>query len=495
MRYDFRKHLVLDVLLAGFALTAAAGLWMRGISPPIYHPVEGITLWSLQRTAEGLPFVGELTELPLSVSSYSPQFNWLLTPVIKLFSLHSINELAIAGRALVAIFFLALVLLLFRFTRTHFPGAHQTRYFGFGLCWFLAVFPESVVLLRPDFVAFCLEIAGFSLFYLHRFHPPHQGKWSYFCGSALLLGQAFAMKFNTVGVLGGVLLFLLLERRVVRALAFGFTWLAVAALNFGVMVWLEGERMLSNAIPSTLNPPGSLVEALHTLSTAAVDLVLKNFMFYFVVVVGLWVISERNRQQGRLFLLVLATSFGLATLGQVKPGAHYNYHFGFFMLSLVPFTAGLRAILDFPPAARLFAQTARVFLVLSATIRLVYSLKAESIAYAERGHYPHEAARQYVERELPTGFLYTDGDDAQLRFERRALLSPWAEVYLRIAPSFAPFLPGIRAGIAAKGGFAAAVVTGPGCETWKPGGLFVEETKHLRKLAARFDRICIFARD
>ena len=84
-----------------------------------------------------------------------------------------------------------------------------------------------------------------------------------------------------------------------------------------------------------------------------------------------------------------------------------------------------------------------------------------------------------------------NGQPATLTFQDRILLGPYTELNLLISAAYAPYRDQVKANLVGKP-FVVAIHAGNNCESWTPGDLFFEETKHLNYLVKRFNGICVF---
>lgn len=454
------------------------------------YVAESTSIGSLLRIAEGKPYIGSLDEMPLFLNPFSPYLAWLLTPVLRTFRWTNPEPVALAGRLLVLAIFVLYVRQLRQFFRAEFPREFRDRFFLLAVLWFMLLFPANVVAIRPDLLSFLAEFVSFTLLYRFLFEP-NSGKRLLLMAGAMS-GAAVATKLNTVGGTAGMVLFMAMERDF-RAIAM---FLAAAVLSSGSLFLLDyacyGQAVLVNMVGSVHGETFAGME-LARLALSLIDqLGIANLLLFVLTAAGIMAIRRGNPRKARLFTLFMAGSLVFATLGQAKIGAALNYHIGFFMLATIPLSIGLAQLFD-PAAPEFPARPLRwgfcllwTLLVAKATVLPI------GILMNDRRHYPYADVKAMIAREFPTALIYTPDASTAVQFHERVMLGPWTEQILTLSKDLARDVPAIRSRMAAHP-FILAVTTGSGCEKWKPDGLFKQETLHLDRLAARYDKICVFA--
>jgi hypothetical protein len=491
---------------AGAGGGAGALLWASGavaalvigcillLSPYFNWAAESISIASMLAIADGRPYVSAPGEVPVNLSAFSPYLYWLLTPILRLFAMHDLRAVATLGRLTILLFFAGIPLMMARLTRVHFAALAVDRLMlVLATVTFVIMFPGFVPAIRPDFMSFLAEIVAFALFFDYEF----RGRAArHLIASAALAGFACAAKANTVDVAGAVVLFLLLERRVLHAAAYAAITAAVFAAGMALSYAVLGERFVSAVVFSSLRNSLTGVALVRALLGAVQEVGLQSLGWWVLAAIGLAAMWREDRRKALLFVLGIGVSLVVGTAGQVKIGGAINYCFGAFFLSLLPVALGLQLILAGPPATPAGAPAwigARVAFGALLAINVVTALTIPVATFVnDRRHYPYGAVTAHLAATHPDGHVYANDPNAVLHFAARSPLSPWAELLMENTPRLAPYLAGLRDELRDRP-FAAAVIVGNDCAAWKPAGLFAGELAGMA-LEQRFDKLCVFAR-
>lgn len=381
--------------------------------------------------------------------------------------------------------------LLKTFLCNNFPNYYKISFFLFSLIWFFLSFPGNILSVRPDFLSFLFEFLAFASFYETTFKIGGNSKWFYL--SAIFAGLAIATKLNTIGVFLGILLFLVIIKQSHKAFIYLIVSLSTVTTLFTYFYVQLGEKFVSNILGSIQKTPEveSGNELVSLLVARVQELVLSQFLFYLLVAIGLGIIFKEDRQKSRLFVCCLGTSFTVATIGQISPGAYLNYHFGFFMLAVIPASIGIYKIFNNCQREAIL-KPLKWILLFAVMVKLILALLfPAAILVNDLRNYPYKQAEMYIQESHPDGYIYITDSTGILYFFSRTLIGPWVESYLRLTPRYKKYVTAIKQELS-KYHFSAAIMLGTGCEKWQPTGFFVDETQKLINLEKKFKKICIF---
>jgi len=446
------------------------------------YGAEGIEIASLLRMSAGLPYVTPLPEIPWFVNQYSPYFYVIVDAPIRVLGLRSLSATALCARLSILVFVVVLLVSAYH----HFRRSQHFSRNGYLLAslWFLLLFPANIVCVRPDFPSFFLEFLGFIVWRRKQDSEPHSLQGPLIAG--LLLGSALALKLNTIGVVTGLVLYEVVERRWLRALVLTSVTAAAAGayLALGWKIW--GASALHDtflALQSQVDTPSELANRLAMLLFYAAPLVA-------LAGLGFRRLLSTSASSPRALLFVVVASFVLATAQQIKTGAWYNYYYGAFVLILGPAAVGIDILVG---ATR--RQNAPLIAMLGfGLLHATWSARVPLAICRDymRDRYPFAAAIAWCERSLPRGAIYSEDPNALLHFQPRVLLGSNAEIVLGVTPALRPFAPALLNNMRPIP-YVAAIATGPSCADWRPRGFFHDAIAHLTRLTAQFGWICVFA--
>jgi hypothetical protein len=470
------------VLVALGAAVLFAVACMLFVTQYFNYGAEGIEVGALMRMNAGLPYLSRASEVPLFLNQYSPYFYATIHAPIQILGIESLESTVLCARLLLLATAGALVVIAYR-GFAHW--AFSKRSLAFVALWFLALFPANIISIRPDLPSFVLELAGLCV-WLRGVNAPQRSTLAIAAGA--LFGCAIAFKLNTVGAVGGVLIYEASERKWARATVIAATTGAAVSVFVAIAWAVWGPGALADTfvtLRNQLETPADVARRLGGVLFYATPMVV-------LMVFGLRYRSEQSRLEAKAIYIVLATSLVLATLQQVKFGAWYNYYYGFFAIGLAPAALGLDRLLALAASRPLLP----VAMLLTALAHAAWGTRVPLVIVRDhvRKHYPFAEAVSWIEKEFPSGAVYSHDSNALLRFQKRTLLGPESEVIVAVTPALHPRLPEIKANMS-KHAFAVGVATGPDCDQWKPAGLFLEETSQLTQMVRRFGWICVLARN
>lgn len=480
-----RWMIVLAVIVLGVALSC-----VLFFSSYYNYAAESISLASLIRVAAGQPYVGRLDELPLLWNPYSPFLAWLVTPVLRVFHFSALAPVALVARMTVLAVFACWVQQLAQFAHSRCPKSIEWQYLVVAVLWVMLLFTVNLVAVRPDLLSFFAEFL--SLVAVLRSVRDNARDWRFVALAGVLAGLAAGVKLNTVGGAVGISMFLVWERRYSCVLIFG----ACAAVMVSAMLVLEyavyGPVILEHVVF------GLQSRAFHGIALARRsfgvldEVFVLNVPFFLFSGWGLAHIGATDRRLSRCLACFIVGSLCVASLGQSKIGASSNYFIGAFMAGVIPLAVGVRALFAASASAPQVRAMRAVLYFTWTVLLLKAAVLPTTIVANDMRHYPYDAVRKLIRREYPRAVVYTPDENAALQFNEFAPLGPWSEGLLGLSDGFARYLPAIRQRLAGQP-FTLAVTTGTACDTWRPGGVFERETSHLRKLAVKFDKICVYS--
>jgi hypothetical protein len=244
---------------------------------------------------------------------------------------------------------------------------------------------------------------------------------------------------------------------------------------------------------SVLNKPTlDLPNLLLGISSILQSVSIPYILFYLLIVIGLFLIARKNIDKSILFASCLGSSFLIATIGQLKPGAWLQYHFGFFMLATIPASISINMIFLGYQRKTIIGKALQLIIAVVIFLNVFSGIVVTAKIVANfRINYDFSTVQAYIETNYPKGLIYTPDDDLALFFHDRVAFAPWAELFLAMTPSMHSRIPAQKLLLSTQH-FSVAVKGGKDCQNWKPSGDFVESVKHLNHFKKRFGSICIF---
>ena len=425
-------------LLFGFLVVAYTLFYLYFfLNGSLFYFGEAISYEGLMRVLLGKSFASQPQEIPLSLTPYTPLF---LSPMIllgKLIKWNRIEEIMILARTFQSGLLFILFLFLNHIRKTFFSDKSTVFSFLFvaGLVFFYN--PTMELALRPDTLSFLCE-AG-SVFYLLRYLK--YSKLKSIALAALASGMAVAIKLNTLGAVGGIILFLLVNKEM-RALGIylvGFVF--SASLLLAILYFRLGPIFSDNILISIQSFVLSPADAIKVYSKFF-DLFIFPLIFYFFLI--LWGMGTLPQRKERLlFLYVLTFSFIVAALGQMKWGAFHNYFLGFLYLGTIPASIAVQQLSESKN------QNQHFFFLLFCMLHLVfYILRGSSIPvkiWQDRDHFRElTQIRSLLQEKLPKGFIYTSDEQLHLAFVDRVAIGVLSEELLQTTPKLMQGIEKIR---------------------------------------------------
>lgn len=477
------------VVLTGLIIVSALITITQLFSYYYAYGGESLELASIMRVSHSLPYVSRPNELPILFSQYSPVLFWLIDPLIKFMGSNSLREIVLISRVFIISVLFLYSYILNRFFIKYNIGQHKNFSFTFAVLWFFVMFPGDILSVSADFLSFLFEFLSFSMFYDLTFN--RQNNLRKLLLAAIFAGIAISIKVNSVGVFLGIVLFLLLNRFIYFVVIYCSTTILTVVVIFIAFYWSLGDRFTSVILAGILNEPLPIIEVLRKIGMVFFDdqFHFSVSIFYILVLVGLYNIKG-SRRKVQLYSCCLGMSFAVATLSQARIGAYLNYHFGFFMLAVIPVSIALNHLFESSQKLRNY-NVLHFVVMLIVSIQLLISLKFPVRILIDNSSHAHERVTKYLMEKHPTDYIYTDISAISLRLLDKTLLGPWAEWEMQVNPFCRSYIPEIRNKLK-KIRFTVAVVDQPDCKQWKPSGIFLNETRQLVYFKKEIGDICIF---
>lgn len=473
---------------------------------PIFEMgTENISIASAQRVADGLPPVTRPDEIPNTINSFAP-FAWILiAPILRLLNGEQVMAIATTGRLLVLVFVILSIACMQTIGKRHFPEYRQLN-LGYAIYFSLlfVAFPGSIFVFRPDMVATFFELLSFSFVLRHLsadsgtvgfgvaltrtspFRSRSRLGWA-----AVSASTAVAAKQNAIGVAFGTLLFLLSKARFRSLLLYLAVFLLGIALWYGCFYLYLGEALKETVLGSTASEliVSNIESAIDFTRKLIRELGFGYLIFYILGMHGLLLMWGHQRDICKLTFSCLTSSFVLATIGQLKTGAWYNYHYTFFFLLSLPASLSISFLIQETARSNKLAISLLVAASLSALLYLGHTLTLP-FALVRSSSIDYGGAARLLKKDFPSGLVYANNSEANY-LHNRALFTPWSEGTLGYSPGLSAAKERLRKNLSTQT-IVAAVVAGDDCQNWQPNGMFKENIDHIRKLHAKLNRICIF---
>ena len=475
------------MVLAGLSSVSLSVLVTQLISNNYVYGGESLELASMVRVSQSKPYVSYPDEVPLLISPYTPVLFWLVNPLLQILNADSLREVVVVSRLVVVLTLLLHAYLLREFFRKNFADHYSPSVFGFSILWFFVLFPGDILSVSADFLSFLFEFLALMLFHATLVERKER-KWGLTL-SSICTGIAIGIKVNTIGIFLGMILFMLANHAFRSAFIHVALTGSTAAAMFGLFYWHLRDKLIPVVMTGALNRPKCLIESFRAIGGVFVH--QSAPVFYFLVLMGVYALAKTSKKKALLFSGCLGFSFVLATLGQMRNGAYMNYHFGFFMLSVIPVSIALKNLFADTSKEGKSAVWLRASVIIAVSLQLVFAAGFPVQILQRYDSHTDEKVAKYITRNHPTGYIYTEISAISLRFLDRALLGPWAEWEMEVNPFFKGYIPDLKQRLA-KYRFSVGVIDDPQCENWEPSGIFLDETKHLRHLESKIQGTCIF---
>lgn len=494
----------LSVAVIFIAATAHVllGFLVHFFSPAFELGTEHIAIASAQRVADGLPPVTRPDQLPVTISSFTPFTFILIAPLLTLFGSDQVMAIAIIGRALVLVMILLSIVCLRRILAECFSDIQPrllSLSLGLYLLLFFVAFPGSLFVFRPDIPATFFELLSFHFFLLHTRRSQtsstmpslRKQRESPLGLAALTAATAIAAKQNALGVAVGSLLSLAWRRQPRQLSRYLLILLLSLAAWYGVFQLYLGEALGMTVLGSTASQlvVSNLDGAVDFARRLINELGFKYLPLYLFALYGMVLMWSRHRDLAQATLFCLAASFVFATLGQLKTGAWFNYHYTFFFLAAYPSSLALAHLLRDAWNGRLLSLSMLLGYSLFALLYLGVNLPFP-LALARSSYVDYQAVARVLRREFPSGPIYANNSEA-IYLHDRILFAPWSEGIIGYTPALAGSLPRLRAEIGRQN-FVAALFQASDCKNWKPSGLFEAQLSHLTKFHLSIGNFCIY---
>ncbi|MFC1681592.1 hypothetical protein ACFL1S_07420 [Pseudomonadota bacterium] len=190
------------------------------------------------------------------------------------------------------------------------------------------------ITVRPDVAAYFFEVLGFYVF--ARFYKTDFAKT---CIATVALSYvAWSFKQSSVSCLAGILIFLVLERKLILALCIFSGITVLWALTY----WIAGPDYTFNTFYSLYQNPFVLEAGIRNITLFAVKYALvlpAFFLLVFICIAGCFKSMIRSSDDFRLIVTILGFSLLFSFLTSNKLGASDNYYFipSFFLMASTVF--------------------------------------------------------------------------------------------------------------------------------------------------------------
>jgi len=428
----------LFLLGTGFYLVGFLFLLLTG---SLFYFGEAVSYEGLMRMLSGLPFASRPTEIPASLTPYSPLFLLPLVLIGKLLHIGSIDKAMILARTYQSLLLLGLFFSLNKMRKHFFPlnSSGSSFLIACGLVFFFS--PAMELALRPDTISFLCEC--WAIYFILSFLKTNQDR---FLGlAALSFSSALAFKLNTLGCFLGALGFLFFSKQWSTFLKLSLSTFFLTLLGLGLHQFFLGDVFSQNILVS--------IQSQLWHSAAAVEVYLKLFkyfllplsIYFFLIIWGIR--SLEDKEQSRLFTWTLSTSFVLAFLSQMKWGAFHNYFLGTLYLGLIPASCGVLKLARTYPKATYGLLGSLMLLFMARELSIPYKIWLDK-------RYFHELTRlqELVRDKAPSGFIYSNDEKIKVGFVGKSALGVLTEELLWTTPKFKPLIPLLKDSVRNSGG-------------------------------------------
>ena len=407
------------------------------ITGGLFYFGEAVSYEGLLRILQGIKYATLPNEIPLSLTPYTPLFLGPLVLLGKLFGLTQVAEVSILARG----YHWLLLMSLFLFTnviRKHFftEESSGTSFFWVAVTVFFYS-PTMEMALRPDTLSFFCEAIG--VFYIFKFL--RFSKSNHLILASLFCGCAMAIKANTLGAIGGISLYFLINGEFKNGLKY-FLGVSLSALSLLAMQYGSlGDVLLLNifqSIQSVILPWHSAVEVYMKLF----DLFLFPLSFYlFLVVFGLGHFTQRKERL--LFSFVLLGSFLFALVGQLKWGAFHNYFLSTLYLGLIPASVGLFSLTKNKNASQVTGVLLFQFFFIA--LLCIRGTSVPIKILADRPYFTEvKKLRTEISEKVPQGFIYTNDEQLHLALVDKMAIGVLSEELLQVTPKLQAYIPELQ---------------------------------------------------
>ncbi len=446
---------------------------------------EAVSYEGLLRVLNGLKFATSPTEIPLSLTPYTPVF---LTPLIaigKLLGITQIEHVSLMARiyqtGLLFVFFLFLNLIRERF----FSNLSSRLSF---LCVVLIVFfysPTMELALRPDTLSFLCEAA--SLFYILRFL--RYSATRNLALASIFSGLAIALKLNTVGAAVGIIVFLILNKNLKNLIIYSLGLWISALFFLGVQYLILGDILTTNifqSIQSTILSSGDAIKVYIKLF----DLFLLPLSYYiFLVVYGVARLPQRKERT--LFALVLSFSFLFAFVGQMKWGAFHNYFLGVLYLGLMPASIAFTKITETKNTSQLIGSF--LFYLFYITLLIIRGTSVPIKIWQDKNYFTElKQLRLLLKEKTPQGLIYTNNEQLQLAFADRTAIGVLSQELLETTPTLQKHIEPLKAKIKSLPLYSSYIINCEAYESGKSSWTFINLEDFKKRTLIKTGRFCVF---
>jgi hypothetical protein len=418
-----------------------AGFLFLFLTGSIFYFGEAISYEGLMRMLSGLPFASSPTELPVSLTPYSPLFLLPLTLLGKLLHIHSIEKAIILARFYQSMLLGILFLSLNRMRNHFFPLNSSGSSFLLACSLVFFYSPAMELALRPDTISFLCEC--WAIYFILYFLKTDQDRFLGF--AALSFSLALAFKLNTLGCFLGASGFLLCSKQWSSFLKLTLSTLLLTSLFLGLHQIFLAEVFSKNILVSIQSQLWQWAEALEVYLKLFKSFLLPLSIYFFLVIRGIRCFEDK--EQSRLFAWILSASFLMAFLGQMKWGAFHNYFLGMLYLGIIPASCGI---------FRLARSSPRLTYGIVGSLMLLFMARELSIPYKiwldKRYFFELTRLQELVREKAPSGFIYSNDEKIKVGFVGRSALGVLTEELLWTTPKFRPLIPLLKNSLINSGG-------------------------------------------
>lgn len=447
--------------------------------------IHGFLRMALNKSPLAIP-----TETPVVISPFSPYFYWIYLPFIKLFNIQSVNHLVALGRSIQLFIIFLIFNLLKKTCKIHFSRNYSGSVLELSFLILFLMFLGNFLSIRPDLHSFFFELLGLSVLLDTREELAKKKKLFFLSG--IFFGLAFVMKLNTIGAFTGSLLYLLLydQKRNVLLILLGFV--ITSSVLFGIAYFILDSALTVNLIQSLMkNSSYSLRGWYETVFDKIIyGFYIRNLITFVIVMIGLKKLSANYYDKTKLIIFTLCFSLIVGSIGLVSPGSYYNYLFGYFLISIIPFSIGYDELLKKSKESLSAYSINLGLMIFCFPILLSKFSQNVDLLFNRNKNFNINTVKFILDNEFPNGKIYTNDSNASVFFHDRILVDPWAEWHFNQVKKFSNFIPKVKETIK-ETPFEVALISGDSCQEWKPHGLFFDELSNLTYLK-KDGKYCFF---
>lgn len=450
----------------------------------LFYFGEAVSYEGLIRLLVGKPFASLPTEVPLSLTPYTPLFLSPIFAIGKALKLTEIRDVMILARLFQIGILFSLFLFINHFRKTFLTDiSHDFSYYAVATLIFFFN-PTLELALRPDALSFLAEAV--SVFYIFK-HLRYSKTKSIILAS-LASGLAVGLKLNTIGAILGISLFLLLIQNFKSFSLYVLGCLISSSLLIGFQYLTLGPVFTDNILLSIQSVVLSMPDAIKVYSKLF-DLFLLPLGFYlFLVFYGISLMAQRKERL--LLSLILICSFIVAFLGQLKWGAFHNYFLGCVYLGALPASLAVSQLTKTKDQTRIFYFV--LFFCFLVSLFMVRGTSTLVKIRSDRSYFKElSELKALVTEKIPDGLLYTTDEQIHLAFVDRMAVGVLSEELLQTTPKLGLYVEPLFKTLSNPNQIKGYILP---CEKIKTGevwGLFLQKQKLQGLSPLKTGRFCL----